>query len=375
MNIIIAPDSFKGSLSAQKAGLAIERGIKRFNPEIVTAVKPMADGGEGTMDCLVAATNGRYVAAVVKNPLGIDIESGFGILGDGITCIIELAMSSGLYLIDEAERNPMATTTYGFGQLILAALDQGCRRFILGLGGSATNDGGAGMLQALGVELIDEHHQPIGYGGGELGKIASIRLDHMDNRILDSQFIIACDVDNPLIGPNGASAVFGPQKGATSKMVQQLDHNLKHFADMIEQVNGMAIHHISGTGAAGGLAGGILAFLKGELESGVSIVSRLTGLDEAVRHADLVITGEGRVDGQTLRGKTPAGVAQIAKRYHVPVIVLTGSIGEGYEGLYEHGVLAVVSMVNRPMKLEEAMEAAELLLEQAAEQIIRIYSH
>ncbi|MFD0590400.1 glycerate kinase [Paenibacillus sp. GCM10027627] len=372
MNIVIAPDSFKGSLTAQEAGRAIERGIKRAFPEIETKVIPMADGGEGTMDCLISATGGKFVRHSVLGPLGKKTESGFGILGNGTTCIIEMAMSSGLYLIESDERNPLHTTTYGFGELIRAALDQGCRQFILALGGSATNDGGAGMLQALGVQLLNRAGGEIGFGGGQLHELETIRIDRLDARILESEFMIACDVDNPFVGEKGASAVFGPQKGATPEMVEQLDQGLTHFANVIERTLGVAIHDVPGTGAAGGLAGGILAFLQGKLESGVSIVARFAGLAEAIRSADLVISGEGRVDAQTIRGKTPFGVAKTAKDYGVPVILLAGSIGEGIEQLYEHGVTGVFSIVNRPMALEEAMERTGELLEQSAEQVIRI---
>lgn len=372
MNIVIAPDSFKGSLSAKEAGLAMERGIKRALPESAVKVIPMADGGEGTMECLISATDGKFVAQKVLNPAGREIESGFGILGNGTTCIIEMAMSSGLYLIEDHERNPMRTTTYGFGQLIAAALDQGCREFILAVGGSATNDGGAGMLQALGVKLLGTDGEEIGFGGGELSRLHSIQNDRMDPRLGECEFIIACDVDNPFIGPKGASAVFGPQKGATPEMVGQLDENLKQFADVIERTLGTAIHHIPGTGAAGGLAGGILAFLNGKLESGVSIVARVTGLEEAMEGADLVLTGEGRVDFQTVGGKTPYGVAKLAQSHGVPAILLAGSVGDGIDVLYEHGVTAVLSIVNKPMTLEEAMRQTDQLLEDAAEQVIRI---
>lgn len=372
MNIVIAPDSFKGSLSARGVGVAIEKGIKRVIPESVTKIIPMADGGEGTMECLIEATQGKFISASVQNPLGQDIQSGFGILGDGKICIIEMAMSSGLYLIESHERNPMETTTYGVGQLIIAALNHGCRNFILAVGGSATNDGGAGMLQALGIELLDANGQQIGYGGKNLNQIVEIRLSGMDPRLHESQFTVACDVDNPFIGPNGASAVFGPQKGASPEMVEQLDQNLRYFADRIESTQGIAIHDLPGTGAAGGLSGGILAFLNGVLESGVSIVTRVTELEAAIQEADLVITGEGGVDFQTVRGKTPYGVARAALKYGVPVIVLAGSVGKGIDNLYELGVSAVISIVNRPMTLAEAMEQTEPLLEAAAEQIIRI---
>ncbi|UVI30126.1 glycerate kinase [Paenibacillus spongiae] len=373
MKIVIAPDSFKGSLSAVGVGSAIERGIKRAVPGSAIKVIPMADGGEGTVDCLVHATSGRIMQVPVSNPLGRVIEAGFGMLGDGTTCVIEMAMASGLYLIEAHERNPLHTTTYGVGQLIEAALDQGCRSFIIGVGGSATNDGGAGMLQALGVELLDGHGESVGFGGGELQRITAIRTDKLDPRIAECDIVIACDVDNPYVGPKGASAIFGPQKGATPLMVEVLDQGLRHFADLIESTLGIAIHDVPGTGAAGGLSGAIMAFLNGRLESGVSVVARVMELESAVSDADLVITGEGQVDYQTARGKTPYGVAQVAKKHHVPVVVLAGSIGEGIDSLYEHGISAVVSIVNRPMTLDAAMAKAESLLEEAAEQLIRIY--
>ncbi|MBW7477224.1 glycerate kinase [Paenibacillus oenotherae] len=372
MKIVIAPDSFKGSLSAKRAGLAIERGVKRAFPESVTVVIPMADGGEGTLECLIEATEGQLIKTTVKDPLGRDIESGFGILGDRTTCIIEMAMCAGLYLLAPHERNPLVTTTYGFGQLILAALDHGCCKFILGIGGSATNDGGAGMLQALGIQLLDQAGQSVGFGGGQLEAIAEIRTAGLDPRISECEFIVACDVDNPFVGPSGASVVFGPQKGAAPEAVRRLDRSMNNFADVIQREQGIALHNIPGTGAAGGLSGAILAFMNGKLESGVSIIARVMGLDAAVRDADLVITGEGQVDFQTARGKTPCGVAHAARKYGVPVIILAGSIGTGIESLYDHGVTAVVSIMNRPMTLEEALSGAEPLLEEAAEGAARI---
>ncbi|WP_270166810.1 glycerate kinase [Paenibacillus sp. SYP-B4298] len=373
MRIVIAPDSFKGSLSAREAGRAIERGVQRGLPGCEVIVLPMADGGEGTMEALVEATQGSYIESVVMDPLGREIQASFGIMGDRKTAVIELAESSGLYRITEKERNPLRTTTYGFGQLILAALDRGCRQFILGLGGSATNDGGAGMLQALGVELLDGTGQPIGSGGGELSRLADIRVGGMDRRIRESRFLVACDVDHPLVGRAGASAVFGPQKGATPAMVEQLDGNLRHYADLIERTQGIAIHQMAGAGAAGGLCGGILAFLPAQVEAGVELVSRRLGLEEAIRGADLVITGEGRVDAQTRHGKVPCGVARLARRHGVPAIVLAGTVGDGAETLYAEGIDAIFSIVNRPMTLQEAMACAIPLLEQAAEQAIRLF--
>ncbi|NQF17068.1 glycerate kinase [Brevibacillus sp. HB1.3] len=372
MKIVIAPDSFKGSLTAKQVGEAIRSGIQRALPQCELIVKPMADGGEGTMQCLVDATDGRILTATVKNPLGQDISAEFGILGDGVTCVIEMAAASGLYLISAADRNPFVTTTYGFGQLITAGLDQGCRKFILGLGGSATNDGGAGMLQALGYVLLDQNDQPLSFGGRELSRLSRIDTSQVDKRLADCHFVIACDVTNPFVGSNGASHVFGPQKGATPEMVLQLDDHLRHFADLIEKTRSIAIHDLPGTGAAGGVAGALLAFLNGQLRSGIEIVIETTGLVEAMDKATLVITGEGQVDFQTAQGKTPCGVAQVAQRYGIPVIVLAGSIGNGIDTLYEKGVSAVVSITNKPMTLDQSMLEAASLLEQTAEQVMRI---
>lgn len=373
MKIIVAPDSFKGSLTAMEAGLAIKKGILNVANESDVRVIPMADGGEGTLQCLIDATRGNLYYTTVKNPLGVPIEAPYGILGDGKTCVIEMAMSSGLYLIDENERNPLITTTYGFGELIRAALDKGCRRFILGMGGSATNDGGAGMLQALGFNLLNGEGEEIGFGGGELSNVVEIRSEHADPRLAESTFMIACDVDNPFIGPNGASHVFGPQKGATPDMVAHLDQNLSHFADMIAKGIGVSIHHIPGAGAAGGLAGAIVAFMHGSIRSGIEIVTEMTGLEKAMRDAQLVITGEGQIDDQTAHGKTPYGVAQIARKYSIPTIALVGSIGKGIDVLHHHGITAVFSIINKPLTLDEAMQSTEQLLTQAAEQVMRLY--
>jgi glycerate kinase len=374
MKIVVAPDSFKGSLSAQAAGMAIKRGIEKVLPKSDVIVVPMADGGEGTLQCLLDATQGRLIDTRVTNPIGKEITSSFGILGDGVTCVIEMAMASGLYLIDPQDRNPLLTTTYGLGELIKAALDHGCRHFIVGIGGSATNDGGAGMLQALGIDLLDIKNKPIGFGGGELQRLHKIDTDRIDPRLADSTFVVACDVNNPFVGPQGASHVFGPQKGATPTMVKRLDDNLRHFADQIEAFTRVTLHDVPGTGAAGGLAGAFLAFLNGKLKSGIDIVIEMTQLEKEINGADLVITGEGQIDYQTINGKTPYGVAQVAKKHGVPTIVLAGSIGEGVEQLYDHGITALVSIVNKPMPLEEAMAQTPDLLSHTAEQVIRIYT-
>ncbi|MGN7470992.1 glycerate kinase [Brevibacillus sp. SAFN-007a] len=374
MKIVVAPDSFKGSLTAQQVSEAIGTGVRRAYPDAEIVAKPMADGGEGTLQCLVDATHGKIMTTTVKDPLGRPVSAAFGILGDGATCVIELAASSGLYLLSPAERNPLRTTTYGFGELILAGLDLGCRRFILGLGGSATNDGGAGMLQALGYRLLDQADQPLSFGGGELSRLSRIDGSQKDERLAECQFVIACDVTNPFVGPNGASHVFGPQKGATPDMARALDDHLRHFADVIETSQGIAIHDLPGTGAAGGVAGALLAFLGGTLQAGVQIVMDITRLAEAMDGADLVLTGEGQVDAQTAHGKTPCGVAQLAQSFGIPVIVLAGSVGAGIEALYEKGVTAVFSIANRPMTLQESMRDSAALLAQTAEQVMRMYA-
>ncbi|HEU4964681.1 MAG TPA: glycerate kinase [Bacilli bacterium] len=371
MKIVVAPDSFKGSLSAREVGLAIRKGVERALPHADIPVVPMADGGEGTLECLIDATGGTWRTAEVRNPLGELIEASYGLLGDGVTCAIEMAQSSGLYLIAPEQRDPLRTTTYGVGELIQAGLDQGCRRFLLGLGGSATNDGGAGMLQALGVELLDAQGGEIGQGGGELSKLREIRTAGLDPRLADCEFLIACDVDNPFVGPKGASHVFGPQKGATPKMVLELDANLRHFANLIDQTVGVAIHDLPGTGAAGGLSGALLAFLGGKLQSGIQLVIEAVGLEEQLRDADLVITGEGQIDFQTAHGKTPSGVALLAQSHGIPTIALCGSVGDGIDVLHEQGIAAVYSIVNQPMTLEEAMARTAELLTHTAEQVIR----
>ncbi|MED4910412.1 glycerate kinase [Brevibacillus centrosporus] len=375
MKIVIAPDSFKGSLTALEVAKSIALGVRKSMPASEIVIKPMADGGEGTLQCLVDATGGKLLYSPVKNPLGRDITAPLGILGDGVTCVIELAAAAGLYLINEEERNPLHTTTYGFGQLIRAGLDLGCRRFILGIGGSATNDGGAGMLQALGFQLLDQRDQAIAFGGGALARLKRLDNSQADPRLNECQFIVACDVTNPFVGPNGASHVFGPQKGATPEMVAQLDDSLRRFADLIYQTEGIAIHDLPGTGAAGGVAGALLAFLGGQLQSGIQIVLETTGLPDALTGADLVITGEGQVDYQTAQGKTPTGVARLAKQSGIPCLVLAGSVGKGIEALYQEGVTAVFCIANKPMTLEQSMRQAPELLAQTAEQAIRLFSH
>ncbi|MGG3942104.1 glycerate kinase [Peribacillus psychrosaccharolyticus] len=373
MKIVIAPDSFKGSISSMDAALSIERGILHAYPQAETVLVPVADGGEGTMENLVAATGGHKTKVHVIDPLKKPIEAEFGVLGDQQTCIIEIAAASGLNLVSIGERNPLIATTYGTGQLIKAALDEGYRNFILALGGSATNDGGAGMLQALGVELKNSAGKELDVGGGELGQLQQLSTENFDPRIEESQFTIASDVENPFVGPTGATYVFGPQKGATEAMVKVLDANLLHFANKIEEKMGVRLHDSPGAGAAGGIGGAFQAFFPSTLRRGVDVVVEYARLEEQLENADLVITGEGQVDFQTAYGKTPMGVAQSAKAKNIPTIILAGSYEGKIDSLYQYGVIGVYSMMNKPMTLDQAMKDASLLLEKTAEQVCRTY--
>jgi glycerate kinase len=373
MKIVIAPDSFKGSVSATEAARAIESGIKRFLPDAETVLVPVADGGEGTMDSLVAATKGRIVEVMVTGPFGAPVEAAYGILGDGKTCVIEMASASGLCLVPKERLNPLTATTYGTGELINKALDDGCRNFILAIGGSATNDGGIGMLQALGMRLLAADGQPVGFGGQELANIVKIDDSAWDSRIEECTFLIASDVQNPLIGPNGASRVFGPQKGATPEMVSLLDNHMSKWADLVEEKTTIRLHDLPGAGAAGGIGGAFQAFFPASMKRGIDIVIEYTGLSAALRGADVAITGEGQIDFQTASGKTPMGVAQEAQKNGVPTVVLAGSIGRGIDVLYQFGILSIHSIVNGPMSLQEAMERAPELLAQRAEQVMRTF--
>lgn len=373
MKILIAPDSFKGSLSAMEVADSIEKGINKVINDAVVEKVPMADGGEGTVQSLVDATNGEIISIKVRDPLLREITASYGILGDKKTAVIEMAEASGLPLLLKDERNPLLTTTYGTGELIRDALDKGCRNIIIGIGGSATNDGGFGMLIALGARFLDHNGKEIGFGGGNLGKLHKIDLDGMDPRIKECTFTAACDVDNPLCGPRGASYIFGPQKGADENTVEILDENLMHYAIVIKDNFNIDIREVPGAGAAGGLGGGLYAFLNAELKRGIEIVISITELEKKVREADLVFTGEGMIDLQTTFGKTPYGVAKVAKKYGVPVIAIAGSIGKDAEVLYEKGFDSIFSILVKPMNLEEAMTEGKLLVENTAERIMRIF--
>lgn len=374
MKIIIAPDSFKGSLTALEAAASIEKGVKKAYPKASTISLPVGDGGEGTMEVLVNATGGQKKSVPVRNPLGNKIEAEYGVLGDGKTCVIEMATASGLGLIPEKELSPLKATTYGTGQLMKQALDDGFLSFVISVGGSATNDGGAGMLQALGLQLLDSNDEEINAGGGELNNVAKIDNANFDTRIKQSTFVIATDVTNPLIGLDGASYVFGPQKGAKEHEIKLLDENLKHWADKINEKTGVQLHDMPGAGAAGGIGGAFKAFFSAELRPGIDVVLDYIDFNEYLTDANLVITGEGKVDHQTVFGKTAQGVAQAAQRQNIPTIIMTGAVGSGFEKLYDCGVVSVNSIIQEPMTLNEAIKNAATLLEKGTEQVVRTFS-
>lgn len=373
MKIIIAPDSFKGSLSAVEVASTILSATRKIFPGASIECLPLSDGGEGLVESLVEATGGTKYYLEVTGPLVSKVKAFWGILGDGKTAVIEMAAASGLMLIDESQRNPLLTTSYGTGELIKAALDKGCSRIIIGIGGSATNDGGAGMAQALGAELNDEQGEPISPGGGELKRLAKIDIEGLDPRLKQVEIIAACDVSNSLIGPQGASYIYGPQKGATSSMIKQLDEALKHYSNVIERDLGIKVENIKGSGAAGGLGAGIMAFLNGSLIPGIDLVLDVIGIEEELSDCDLLITGEGRLDMQSTFGKVPIGVALRASKFGVPVVVLAGSVEKNIDQFHEQGVIACFPIVNEPMSLQEAMDNAPSLLEYTASQVLRLY--
>ncbi|NLC39139.1 MAG: glycerate kinase [Clostridia bacterium] len=371
MRIVLAPDSYKGSLSASQVAFYMEEAIREVAPWIRVEKVPIADGGEGTVDAFLAGAGGEKRNLTVTGPLGEPVQAFFGILPDG-TGVIEMAAASGLPLVPPERRNPLITTTYGTGELIKGALDAGCRRLVIGVGGSATNDGGLGMAQALGGLFLDGSGRPLAFGGGELSKLERIDLQGLDPRLRGMEILVACDVDNPLWGPNGAAAVFAPQKGADPEMVCRLDEGLKHLADVMRRELGRDVGDLPGAGAAGGLGAALLAFLGASLQPGIEVMAAVTGLEEKIAGADLVITGEGNTDYQTARGKAPVGVGRIARKYGVPVIALSGGLGLDVERVYEAGLDAVFSIMPGPLTLEEAMERAPELLKKATANLIRL---
>lgn len=359
MKIVIAPDSFKESLSALNVANAIEKGFKEIFPEAEYIKCPMADGGEGSLITMVEASGGSIISTEVTNPNGERVQSYFGLSLDKKTAFIEMATASGLELISQEKRNPLYATSFGTGELIRKALDYGATHFIIGIGGSATNDGGAGMLQALGVDLLDIDGKSIPRGGCGLASLKYIDITHFDPRISQCSFQIACDVTNPLLGRNGASYIFGPQKGATSEMVIKLDKNLQNFSKVIYEKFNVDVSGVAGGGAAGGLGAAFLAFFNAELKPGFSLISESLNLESKIKDAHLVITGEGRIDSQTVNGKVPTGVARIAKKYDVPVIAISGVYGEGFEMVYSCGIDAVFSILNKVEPLDFILKNAE----------------
>jgi len=354
MKIVVAPDSFKGSLTAMEVSDAIEQGIREIFPEAEIVKIPMADGGDGTVQCLVNATGGKILREKVTGPLGNEVLASYGILGDKKTAVIEMAEASGLTLVPENKRNPLITTTYGTGQLIKSALGQGCRKMIIGIGGSATNDGGAGMVQALGAKLLDKDGEEIGFGGGELKKVFRIDTKCLDNRLSETKVLIASDVSNPLCGSQGASRIYGPQKGATPEVIEELDESLAYFAGIIKRDLNKDVKDIPGAGAAGGLGAGLIAFLDAELRPGIEIIIEIVKLEQAIQDADLVITGEGKIDSQTIYGKAPIGVAKIAKKYNVPVIAVAAIIGDDADIVHQYGIDTLLKISEPPMNLNES---------------------
>jgi glycerate kinase len=372
LRIIVAPDSYKGSVSAVAVAQAMERGVLHVFPEAVVCKVPIADGGEGTVEALVAATGGTMLQAPVSDPLGQPISAHWGVLGDGRTAVIEMAAASGLPLVHRSQRDPRITSTHGTGQLIRAALDAGLRRIIIGIGGSATNDGGVGMARALGARFLDAEGTPLAEGGAALASLHHIDLSGLDPRLLETEITVACDVDNPLCGARGASAVFGPQKGASLETVNELDAALSHFAALASTATGRQVAALPGAGAAGGLGAGLMFFTQAKLKPGVEIVLDAVGFAGLVEGASFVLTGEGRTDFQTAFGKAPVGVAKLAKQYAVPVFCLSGGLGEGADDVLAHGIDAVMSTCDRPMSLEECISAGDALIESAAVRLCRI---
>lgn len=372
MKVVIAPDSFKESLSARAVAEAIAAGWARVYPDADLLLCPMADGGEGTVDAVLAATGGERQQTEVSGPLGDPVIATWGLL-PGQRAVIEMAEASGLHLVEPVRRDVLRASSFGTGELIRAALDAGVRRIVLGLGGSATNDGGAGLLCALGVRMLDVEGRDLPPGGAALARLRHIDLTGLDTRLAQVEVLVAADVDNPLCGPRGASAVFGPQKGATAAQVEQLDAALAHYADVMAATLGEDLRDQPGVGAAGGLGFAARAVLKAAFRPGVQLVAELAGLAEALRGADLVITGEGRLDGQSLHGKTPVGVARLARAAGVPVIALAGSLGEGYQRLYAEGIGAAFSLAPGPLSLEQAMAEAGPQLSARAADLARVW--
>lgn len=374
MKIVIAPDSYKESLTAKEVCQSIENGLIKVWKDAEIIHVPVADGGEGTVQSLVDATDGHIINLTVTGPLVEKVPAFYGILGDGKTAVIEMAAASGLHHVDPENRDPKQTSSFGTGELIKHALDNGASKLIIGLGGSATNDGGIGMLAALGVQFSDKDNQAVTTNGAGLSTIERIDTTKMDARLNECEILVACDVDNPLCGPRGASATFGQQKGATPSDIELLDSGLKHFSDVVANQLNKNIIDVAGGGAAGGMGAALIGFTKAMLKPGIDIVIETVELENKLRDADIVITGEGRIDWQTVYGKTPMGVAQSAKKYNIPVIAMAGCVGDNYQAVYEHGIDAVFVAIPRPLDLPTAFAEAAVNLENLAENVARLWT-
>ncbi|MCZ8542515.1 glycerate kinase [Psychrobacillus psychrodurans] len=355
MKIVISPDSFKGSLTALEATYEINKAIKEISQDIETVLLPVADGGEGTLEALITATQGSTIEVEVYDPIGRLIKAEYGVLGDGETCVIEMAKASGIMLLQKEENNPLQASTFGTGELVLHALNRGYKKFIIGLGGSATNDGGTGMLRALGMKFLNKYGKEIPLGPQFLRDLHEIDPTDFDGRIKDCHFILASDVDNPFVGLNGATKVFGPQKGVTSNMVKVLDKNLEHLANIIEEVTQITLHKLPGAGAAGGLGGAFLAFFPVYMKPGIEVVMEAINFEEHIKNADFIITGEGKSDSQTLSGKAPIGIAKVANKHNVPVILISGYIEPLSIRNLSSYFSKLVSIVDHSITLEKAM--------------------
>jgi glycerate kinase len=372
MKIVVAPQAFKGSLPATGVAAAMTLGLRRVIPDADIVEIPLADGGEGTVETMIAATGGELMTAAATGPLGDPVDATWGILGDGKTAVIEMAAASGIGLVRADRLDPLSATSYGTGELILAALEGGCRDIVVGLGGSATNDAGAGMAQALGARLLDRRGRKLTRGGAALADLARIDITRLDRRLALSRVSAACDVTNRLLGRNGASWVYGPQKGANAEMCRQLDDALANFAAVVERDLGVDVGDIPGAGAAGGLGAGLIAFLGARLMPGIDVISDAVKLTERLEGAGLVLTGEGRLDGQTLSGKTVAGVAARARARGIPVVAIAGQLSGNLTKLRRRGVSAALSIAPGPITLDEAVDDAARLIADAAERAIRL---
>ena len=372
MHILIAPDSFKDSLSAYETGKHLASGLSVVFNRASIEILPMADGGEGTLNALIDATNGHKIMTEVHDPLMRKIKAPIGILGNKKTAVIEMATASGIELLGKGEKDPHQTTSYGTGELIKAALEENCHEIILGIGGSATIDGGTGLMAALGLSFTDNHDNEILPRGGNLHDIKHINPEGLDERLKNTKIRIACDVNNPLTGKNGAAEVFGPQKGAKKEEIPFFDDNLRHLSQLLTEITGFAEEHTPGTGAAGGLPACIKAFTVASMENGFELISELVNLESHIKHSDLIITGEGKLDFQTQYGKTPWGVAQIAAKQDKPLIAIGGTITEDSESLYSQGFDLILPILNQPMSLNEALAKTPELLRETGKRIGRI---